>query len=128
MAELILAVYLEKVVQDPAGHESRGCRVNAVVDAGTVVFRTGEGTKLAAVTIARQVAVDADGYDAGRREAWSVVVAGNAVRLDNFDEINQADELPLPAWTTHPKQWFVRVPPSRVSGRRFTIAGAAPDE
>jgi nitroimidazol reductase NimA-like FMN-containing flavoprotein (pyridoxamine 5'-phosphate oxidase superfamily) len=96
--------------------------VNAVVDAGTVVFRTGEGTKLAAVTIARQVVLEADGYDVGEHEAWSVVAVGNADRLDDFDEIYRAESLPLPAWSSHPKQWFVRVSPTRVTGRRFAVA------
>lgn len=95
--------------------------VNAVVDGHTVVFSTGEGTKLAAVTIAQDVVLEADGVDASQREAWSVVVKGAAERLERFTDIYRAQELPLRSWTTHPKQWFVRVHPMQVTGRRFAI-------
>src|SRR5918996_1472098 len=57
--------------------------INTVVDDRTIVFSTGEG--------------------------WSVVVKGEADRLDRFDDIDQAEKLPLHPWSGHPKQWFVRV-------------------
>jgi nitroimidazol reductase NimA-like FMN-containing flavoprotein (pyridoxamine 5'-phosphate oxidase superfamily) len=96
--------------------------INAVVDGRTLVFSTGEGTKLAAVAIARSVAVEADGYDSATREAWSVVVKGAADRLEHFHDIEQAESLALRSWSDHPKQWFVRVTPRNVSGRRFAVA------
>ena len=52
--------------------------INFVVDHGTVVFRTAEGTKLAAAVLGRGVAFEADGFDAGAGEAWSVVIKGRA--------------------------------------------------
>lgn len=95
--------------------------VNIVVDGRTLVFRTGEGTKLAAVTIARRVAVEADGYDAGVGEAWSVVVKGEAERVEKFRDIDRVEKLLLRPWTDHPKQWFVRIRPDEVTGRRFPV-------
>lgn len=94
--------------------------VNIVVDDRAVVFRTGEGTKLAATVIARRVAIEADGADPATGLAWSVVVKGWAERLERFAEIYRAEELALPAWTAHPKQWFVRVHGDEISGRSFT--------
>jgi nitroimidazol reductase NimA-like FMN-containing flavoprotein (pyridoxamine 5'-phosphate oxidase superfamily) len=96
--------------------------INAVVDGRTLVFSTGEGTKLAAVAIARSVAVEADGYDSATREAWSVVVKGAADRLEHFHDIEQAESLARRSRSEHPKQWFVRVTPRNVSGRRFAVA------
>ena len=96
--------------------------INVVVDDRTLVFRTGEGTKLAAVTIARRVAVEADGFDAETGEAWSVVVKGSAERLERFGEIDRAEALPLHVWSDHPTQWFVRVRPTEVTGRRFVVS------
>ena len=96
--------------------------INTVVDDRTIVFSTGEGTKLAAVTIARNVVVEADGYDDATGEAWSVVVKGVADRLDRFEDIDRAEQLPLNSWSRHPKQWFVRVTPRRITGRRFDVA------
>ena len=49
--------------------------VNHLVDHGTVLFRTAEGTKLRAA-VGHDVAFEADGYDAGAARAWSVVVKG----------------------------------------------------
>ena len=95
--------------------------INTVVDDRTIVFSTGEGTKLAAMTIARNVVVEADGYDDATGQAWSVVVKGEADRLDRFDDIDQAEKLPLHPWSGHPKQWFVRVRPRSVTGRRFAV-------
>ena len=94
--------------------------VNFVIHDDTIVFRTGEGTKLAAAVIAPQVAIEADHVDSVTTRAWSVVVKGRAERLERFADIYYAEELPLPAWTSHPKQWFVRVQPTEITGRAFT--------
>jgi uncharacterized protein len=96
--------------------------INIVADGRTVVFRTGEGTKLAAVTISRRVAVEADGFDADTGEAWSVVVKGSAERLERFRDIDSAEALPLHVWSGHPTQWFVRIRPTEVTGRRFVVS------
>src|SRR5690348_8803731 len=55
--------------------------VNYVVDHGSVVFRTAEGTKLAAATLGQGVAFEVDGYEPGNGEAWSVVLKGRAVEI-----------------------------------------------
>jgi hypothetical protein len=96
--------------------------VNIVVDGRSIVFRTAEGTKLAAAVIAPRVAVEADDVDPTTGLAWSVVVKGRAERLDRFADIYGAEELALPAWTTHPKQWFVRVHGDEITGRAFSLA------
>jgi uncharacterized protein len=96
--------------------------VNFVVDGDTVVFRTAEGTKLAALTVSSRVAFEVDGYDAATGEAWSVVVKGTAQRLDRFSHIYAAEELPLFPWQAGPKQWLVRIGSAAVSGRRFSVA------
>jgi uncharacterized protein len=95
--------------------------VNFVADGHALLFRTAEGTKLAALTISSRVAFEVDGYLPESGEAWSVVVKGNAVRIDHFPDIYAAEELPLFPWHSTPKQWFVRVTPEKVTGRRFTI-------
>ena len=96
--------------------------VNYVIDNRTLLFRTAEGTKLAAVAVALQVAFEVDGYDAARGEAWSVVVRGSARVLERLNDVYSAQELPLFSWHAAPKPIFVRIEPMRVSGRRFTAA------
>jgi hypothetical protein len=99
--------------------------VNHVVDGRTILFRTGEGTKLASVAVNPFVAFEVDGYDPVSRQAWSVIVRGSAERLDSFRDIYVAEELPLFPWSAHPKQMFVRIHPREVSGRRFTASPQA---
>jgi uncharacterized protein len=100
--------------------------VNFVVDGQDVVFRTAEGTKLAALTVSSRVAFEIDGYLPDVGEAWSVVVKGWAQRLDHFPEIYAAEDLPLFPWHAGPKQWFVRIRSTQVTGRRFTVVRETP--
>lgn len=95
--------------------------VNFIIDHGTVLFRTAEGTKLAAVVFGANVAFEADGYDGAAGEAWSVVVKGRAAEVRNLHERFDAGDLPLFPWHAAPKPRFVRVTPVEVSGRRFHV-------
>jgi hypothetical protein len=94
--------------------------VNHVVDHGTVVFRTAEGTKWAAAILGTSVAFEVDGEMTG--EAWSVVIKGRAVDIENMYEFFDALDLPLYPWHRAPKHRFVRIIPDEVTGRRFSIA------
>ena len=95
--------------------------VNFVVDHGTVVFRTAEGTKLAAAVLGKAVAFEVDGYDADAGEAWSVVIKGRAVEIERIQDVFDALELPLFPWHASPKHRFVRIEPDDMSGRRFDV-------
>jgi nitroimidazol reductase NimA-like FMN-containing flavoprotein (pyridoxamine 5'-phosphate oxidase superfamily) len=97
--------------------------VNHVVDHGTVVFRTAEGTKLAAAVLGTAVAYEVDGYDPARGTAWSVVVKGRAVEIQRLYELLEATDLPLFPWHAAPKGRFVRIEPESVTGRRFRVIG-----
>jgi nitroimidazol reductase NimA-like FMN-containing flavoprotein (pyridoxamine 5'-phosphate oxidase superfamily) len=93
--------------------------VNFVVENRAVLFRTAEGTKLAAVAAFPQVAFEVDGFDAGRGEAWSVVARGSARVLELLSDVHAAQALPLVPWHAAPKPIFVRIDPATISGRRF---------
>lgn len=95
--------------------------VNYVVDHGSVVFRTAEGTKLAAAVLGVAVAFEADGYDPDVGEAWSVVIKGRAVELEQVHGRFDAADLPLFPWHASPKNRVVRIEPEHVSGRRFVV-------
>ena len=96
--------------------------INFVVDHGTVVFRTAEGTKLAAAVLGRGVAFEADGLDASAGEAWSVVIKGRAEEVLKLIEVFEATDLPLFPWLTSPKPRFVRIVPESITGRSFHVA------
>jgi len=95
--------------------------VNHIVDHGSLVFRTAEGTKLAAAVLGTGVAFEVDGYDAAKGVAWSVVVKGRAVEIQRIHELLAATDLPLFPWQAAPKGRFVRIEPDSVTGRRFHV-------
>ena len=99
--------------------------INYVTDHGTVVFRTAEGTKLAAAVLGVGVAFEIDGLDASIGEAWSVVVKGTAVEIERMQEVFDALDLPLFPWHTAPKHRFVRIVPHLITGRRFRVVAGA---
>ena len=95
--------------------------INYVVDRGGVVFRTAEGTKLAASVLGRGVAFEIDGLDPDAGEAWSVIVKGHAVEIERMYDVVDALALPLFPWHASPKNRFVRIEPVEVTGRRFHV-------
>ena len=95
--------------------------INYVVDHGTVVFRTAEGTKLAGAVLGTGVAFEVDGLDTVAKEAWSVVVKGRATEIHAMHELFDAADLPLFPWLAGPKHRFVRIHPDEVTGRRFRV-------
>jgi nitroimidazol reductase NimA-like FMN-containing flavoprotein (pyridoxamine 5'-phosphate oxidase superfamily) len=95
--------------------------INYVVDGRSIVFRTLEGTKLAASVLTPAVAFEVDGVVEASDEAWSVVVKGRAREIESMAELLDALDLPLYPWQSAPKHRFVRILPDEVSGRRFTV-------
>ena len=92
---------------------------------GTVVFRTAEGTKLAASVLGRAVAFEIDGYDPEHGDAWSVVIKGQATEIERMQDVFDALDLPLFPWHASPKHRFVRIEPFDISGRRFHVTERA---
>jgi hypothetical protein len=99
--------------------------INYVVDHGTIVFRTAQGTKLAAATASAAVAFEADGYDASVGEAWSVVIKGAAEEIKRLHEVIDTSDLPLFPWNAAPMNHFVRLVPEVISGRRFHVVDSS---
>jgi hypothetical protein len=96
--------------------------VNFMVDHGSIVFRTAEGTKLAGAVLGRAVAFEVDGYAGASGEAWSVVVKGSAHEVERMHELFDIADLPLFPWHAGPKHRYVRIVPAEVTGRRFAVA------
>lgn len=100
--------------------------VSFVVDDGTVVFRTGEGAKLAAMLSSPRVAFQADGAWPDDGDAsWSVVLKG---RTGEVRWRSSIADLMLPPFLP----WFegagrvMRVVPHEVTGRRVPRRGRQP--
>ena len=98
--------------------------VNFAVQRRTLLFRTGQGTKLVSAAINNNVLFEADDHTAV--EGWSVIVKGTARMLRTDDEIAEAEQAQLRPWTATAKEHYVRVLPLHVTGRRFKF-GSEPD-
>ena len=94
--------------------------INFAVSDGALFFRTSPGSKLAELTANPRVALEADRYD--DVAAASVIVKGVAERLELQSEIDAADALALQPWIPTLKYRWVRIVPTRVTGRRFLRA------
>lgn len=90
--------------------------VNHAVVAHHVVFRTARGALLHEALMTRPVAFEVDGWDAGSRSGWSVVIRGQARAVDE----DGFRELDLDAWadSTDRDDW-VRIVPEEITGRRI---------
>jgi len=98
---------------------------NYIVQNGTLVFRTAQGTKLAGLTVNEHVAVEIDGYHV--TGGWSVVVKGRARAAEWGEDFELAQTSGLKPWVGTRKQVFVRITPDQVTGRRF-LFGPEPDD
>lgn len=96
--------------------------VNFTVDHGTVVFRTGEGTKLKTLRVQPNVAFEADGVNPTTGVAWSVMLQGKAELFSGIEETLDSFNLMLFPWESGPKDQFVRIVPTVLTGRRFKVA------
>lgn len=99
--------------------------VNFVLDDRSVVFRTGQGSKLFELTANSLVAFEADSWDADN--GWSVVVKGRAASVEDQDEIDRIESLHLTPWIATVKQVFVRITPTEISGREFAFGDEPPN-
>ena len=95
--------------------------VNHAVVGRRIVFRTAPGTKLVELTIRGRVAFEVDGTDG--RQAFSVVVKGSAEEFDRDAEALAAEKAGASSWAPEPKDRWVRIHPTSVSGRIFQRPG-----
>jgi nitroimidazol reductase NimA-like FMN-containing flavoprotein (pyridoxamine 5'-phosphate oxidase superfamily) len=93
--------------------------VNYLPEDGTVIFRTGPGTKADALAGGGVAALEADGLNTYGTIAWSVVLKGEPVVLDMAGEVF-ALERPAP-WEEGVKDQLVRITPTEITGRRFVV-------
>ena len=58
-----------------------------------------------------------DGFDDERHTGWSVLVVGRAQWLGSAEELGAARKLDLEPWAVGEKTNYVRITPTKVSGR-----------
>jgi uncharacterized protein len=93
--------------------------VNFLVHEGAVVFRTGEGSKLAAASRNAVVAFEADDIDREYQRGWSVVVVGRAEEVTEPSLRQRLTDLPLRPWASGVRDHVIRIPIEIIYGRRI---------
>jgi nitroimidazol reductase NimA-like FMN-containing flavoprotein (pyridoxamine 5'-phosphate oxidase superfamily) len=99
--------------------------VNYRLHEGSVVFRTGQGSPMDEDLRTGlqhgeyQVAFEVDQIDAGMREGWSVLITGPAHHVESAEERAEVARSGVAAWTGGSKEQFMRIRPTRISGRHI---------
>jgi uncharacterized protein len=93
--------------------------VNFVVLDDSVVFRTGEGTKLDALVHGGRVAFEVDAVHSIFEEGWSVVILGTAEELIDPTEVDRTTQMGLRSWAPGSKAHVIRIRTDSISGRRI---------
>lgn len=94
--------------------------VNFLPEDGTLIFRTGPGTKLDALVAGGTAAFEADGLNTYGTIAWSVVLKGKPETLAADSAGLDQDGGPSP-WEGGAKDTLVRITPTEITGRRFVV-------
>jgi nitroimidazol reductase NimA-like FMN-containing flavoprotein (pyridoxamine 5'-phosphate oxidase superfamily) len=106
--------------------------VNYVLYEGTIVFRTGqhspmgEDLRTGIAQAESKVAFEVDEISVATREGWSILVQGSAHPVDSDAERVSVMRSGVEAWPGGEKELFVRVVPTRITGRRIRRAAGPP--
>ncbi len=96
--------------------------VNYAVDHSSIIFRSGEGTKVDAVLENPRVAFEVDGIEPESGTAWSIVVKGRAEPITATDDLLDTMSLDIFPWQSGKKNRFIRIIAEVVTGRSFQVA------
>lgn len=99
--------------------------VNYKLHDGTIVFRTrqdsptDEDLRTGIANAEYKVAFEIDEFSPLTREGWSVLVQGPAHHVESDAERASVREAGVEPWAGGPRELFLRITPSRVTGRRI---------
>jgi hypothetical protein len=99
--------------------------VNFALEDGGIVIRTDSGGPLAAATRPSVVAFEVDGLDAAQQAGWSVTAIGPSRDVTDAGEIGRLRKLGLSAWAPAAREYFIRISPELLTGRRLLASGAS---
>ena len=100
--------------------------VNYVLDAEEIIFRTANGSKLAAATRNAVVAFQLDQFDTTTRTGWSVLGVGEAYEVIDPLRLAELADLQPDPWVPNHDAHTICIPLAILTGRRVT-AGAVQD-
>jgi nitroimidazol reductase NimA-like FMN-containing flavoprotein (pyridoxamine 5'-phosphate oxidase superfamily) len=93
--------------------------VNFALAGKAIIFRTAPDTLLALYADA-PVSFEADRFDEAIQEGWSVLAHGRAHKVTDEREVKHLeDRTHLEPWAPGARDVYVRIAPTRISGRRI---------
>lgn len=93
--------------------------VNFALMRKAIIFRTAPDTLLALYSNAK-VSFEVDCFDEELHEGWSVLVHGHAHNVTDEHELKYLeDRIHLKPWASGARDVYVRIAPTRISGRRI---------
>lgn len=114
--QLLSTLTVGRVAVAEAGKAPLVVPVSYIVDAQTIVFRTGPQTELAQL-LDNPVSFQVDFVDTYHRSGWSVLVRGTAAEVSP----EERDALPVEPYAGGDRTRWVRVVPTAVTGRRIRL-------
>jgi transcriptional regulator with XRE-family HTH domain len=97
--------------------------VNFKVDGSDVVFRTSGDAAIEEGIHQQRVSFDVDNLDDALGEGWSVLLTGTASVVTGAAETSRAQALGIVPWADGERDVYVRLSPSRITGRRIRVTG-----
>jgi nitroimidazol reductase NimA-like FMN-containing flavoprotein (pyridoxamine 5'-phosphate oxidase superfamily) len=100
--------------------------VNYQLYEGTIVFRTAqdsatdEDLRTGIANAEYKVAFEIDDFDTAARTGWSVLIQGSAHHVESDAERASVAGAGVDPWPGGDRELFLRITPSRVTGRRVT--------
>lgn len=94
--------------------------VNHAVDGDSIVLRTAQTSMLEVLGRGARVAFEVDGSDPFAETGWSVLVRGVASEVTDSDERDRLATLPLHPWAPGPRERWIRIHPTSVTGRAIS--------
>jgi transcriptional regulator with XRE-family HTH domain len=90
---------------------------------GDVVFRTDEHGSIARTlgSAPGTVSFEVDHIDDALREGWSVLIHGQATRIEDERELTRAQGLAIEPWSGRELNLYLRITPTGVTGRRIRV-------
>jgi uncharacterized protein len=99
--------------------------VNYVLDDEEIIFRTANGSKLAAATRNAVIAFQLDHFDTTSRTGWSVLGVGEAYEVVDPVRLVELGELQPDPWVRDHDAHTICIPLGILTGRRI-VAGTGP--
>lgn len=83
------------------------------------MFRSEDGVKTRAAHDAVVACFEVDGFDGLIHNGWSVLATGRLREVDNPEELQRAERLPLASWMSNGMDHYIELGIELLSGRRL---------